>query len=162
MINVTEEELCALFDRYSDMVFRIALNIVRNREEAEDIVMDTFMAMLDRDGFDSAQHIKYWLIRTAENKSLNVLKSSRFRRSVPIDEMLERTLSAPLNEREHDVLDMVMRLPDKLKTTVYMFYYEDMPAEEIAEVLKISKNTVYKRLERGRGILKNYIEEGAV
>ncbi len=162
MINVTEEELCTLFDRYSDMVFRIALNIVRNREEAEDIVMDTFMAMLDKNGFDNAQHIKYWLIRTAENKSLNVLKSSRFRRSVPIDETLERTLSAPLNEREHDVLDMVMRLPDKLKTTLYMFYYEDMPAEEIAEVLKISKNTVYKRLERGRGILKDNIEEGAL
>ncbi len=162
MINVTEEEICSLFDNCSDMVYRIALNIVRNREEAEDIVMDTFMALLDRDGFDSDEHIKYWLIRTAENKSINVIRSARMRRSVPIDEMLSGTLSAPLNVREYDVLDMVMRLPAKLKTTVYMYYYEDMPAEEIAKALKISKNTVYKRLERGRVILKDTIKEGAV
>lgn len=162
MINVTEDEISVLFDSYSNMVFRIALNIVRNREEAEDIVMDTFMALLDSGGFESDSHIKYWLIRTAENKAINTAKSARLRRSVPMDEVLENTLSAPFTEGETEMLDLVMRLPAKLKTTVYMYYYEDMPAEEIAKVLKISKNTVYKRLERGRVILKDSIKEGAV
>jgi len=162
MINVTEDEICVLFDSYSDMVFRIALNIVRNREEAEDIVMDTFTALLDKSGFDSNEHIKYWLIRTAENKAINTAKSARLRRSVPMDELLENTLSAPFTQGETEVLDLVMRLPAKLRTTVYMYYYEDMPADEIAKVLRISKNTVYKRLERGRVILKDTIKEGAV
>lgn len=162
MIQITQEDICRLFDEYSDMVYRISLNILRNREEAQDIVMDVFTALLSRAAFDSEEHIKAWLIRTAENKSLNVIKSSRLRRNISMEEVLEGTLSVPFSDSESEVMDMVMRLPDKLKTTVYMFYYEDMSAARIAEILGISENTVYKRLERGRGILKLSLEGDAI
>lgn len=162
MINITQDTVGGLFDKYSDMVYRIALNIVKSREEAQDIVMDTFLALTRQEYFESDSHAKAWLIRTAQNKSLNVMKSGRIRRNVPIDEVLENTLSAPANDSEHELLDLVMRLPDKLKTTVYMFYYEDMTAAQIAETLGISENTVYKRLERGRSALKISLEEDAI
>lgn len=162
MINITQDTVGGLFDKYSDMVYRIALNIVKSREEAQDIVMDTFLALTRQEYFESDSHAKAWLIRTAQNKSLNVMKSGRIRRNVPIDEVLENTLSAPANDSEHELLDLVLRLPDKLKTTVYMFYYEDMTAAQIAETLGISENTVYKRLERGRSALKISLEEDAI
>lgn len=162
MVVVSKEMIGGLFDSYADMVYRIALNIVRNREEAQDIVMDVFMALMKQSSFNDEVHIKAWLIRTAENKAINVVRSARVQRTQPLDELLENTLSAPLNEQEHEVLDMVMRLPDKLKTTVYMYYYEDMPADEIAKVLGISANTVYKRLERGRNVLKMNLEGEAI
>lgn len=162
LIIVNKETVSALFDKYADMVYRIALNIVKNREEAQDIVMDAFTALIRQESFDSSEHAKAWLIRTAQNKSLNVMRSGRIRRNIPLDELLESTLSAPVTDSEHDLLDLVMRLPDKLKTTVYMFYYEDMTAAQIAEVLQISENTVYKRLERGRSALKISLEEDAV
>lgn len=162
MVVVSKEMIGELFDSYADMVFRISLNIVRNREEAQDVVMDVFMALMKQTSFNDSVHIKAWLIRTAENKSINVVKSARVRRTQPLDELLENTLSVPLNEQEHEVLDMVMRLPDKLKTTVYMYYYEDMSADEIGKVLGISANTVYKRLERGRNVLKMNLEGEAI
>lgn len=90
------------------------------------------------------------------------MKSGRIRRNVPLDEFLENTLSVPASDSEHELLDLVMRLPDKLKTTVYMFYYEDMTAAQIAGALGISENTVYKRLERGRSALKISLEEDAI
>lgn len=62
----------------------------------------------------------------------------------------------------NEVLDLVMRLPEKIRTTVYMFYYEDMPAADIAGILGISENTVYKRLERGRSMLKIDLEGDAI
>ena len=158
MIVVSKEMIGAAFDSYSDMVYRIALNIVRNREEAQDIVMDVFMALMKQSGFNDDGHIKAWLIRTAENKAINVVRSARITKTQPLDELLANTVSSPLSGSEHDVLDMVMRLPDKLKTTVYMYYYEDMSAAQIADILKISENTVYKRLERGRSALKTDLE----
>ena len=162
MIVITEDAVSALFDKYADMVYRIALNIVRNREEAQDIVMDTFTALIRQSGFNDDAHAKAWLIRTAENKSINVVKSARVRRNVPIDELLENTLSAPATESEHELIDLVMRLPEKLSTTVYMVYYEDMSAEEIAKALGIRENTVYKRLERGRSALRTDLEGDAI
>lgn len=158
MIVVSKEMIGAAFDSYSDMVYRIALNIVRNREEAQDIVMDVFMALMKQSGFNDEGHIKAWLIRTAENKAINVVRSARITKTQPLDELLANTVSSSLSGSEHDVLDMVMRLPDKLKTTVYMYYYEDMSAAQIADILKISENTVYKRLERGRSALKTDLE----
>lgn len=162
MIIVTQESVSGLFDSFADMVFRIAFNIVRSREEAEDVVMDTFTALIRQDCFESTEHAKAWLIRTAQNKSLNAVKSGRVKHNVPLDELLENVLSTPANESEFELLDLVMRLPDKLKTTIYMFYYEDMTAAQIAETLGISENTVYKRLERGRSALKISLEEDAV
>lgn len=162
MIMITQDTMSELFDKHADMVYRIALNIVKNREEAQDIVMDTFATLIRQDCFNSSEHAKAWLIRTAENKSLNVIKSARIRRNIPLDELLENTLSSPATEAEHDILDLVMRLPEKLRTTIYMYYYEDMPAADIASVLSISENTVYKRLERGRSLLKMDLEGDAI
>ncbi len=162
MIAITKDSISGIFDRYSDMVYRISLNIVRNCEEAQDVVMDTFVALMKQDAFNDEEHVKAWLIRTAENKSLNVISSARMRKNQPLDEVLANTLAAPLTEGEYDVLDLVMRLPNKLKTTVYMFYYEDMSAAEISAALGISEATVYKRLERGRSSLKISLEGDAI
>ncbi|MGN1338764.1 MAG: RNA polymerase sigma factor [Oscillospiraceae bacterium] len=162
MIIVTPECVSCLFDSYADMVYRIAFNIVRSREEAEDIVMDTFTALIRQESFEDPGHAKAWLIRTAQNKSLNVVKSGRVNRNVPLDELLENVLSSPASNSEYELFDLVMRLPDKLKTTVYMYYYEDMTAAQIAGALGISENTVYKRLERGRSALKISLEEDAI
>lgn len=110
MINLTQDTVGGMFDKYADMVYRIALNIVKSREEAQDIVMETFLALIKQEYFESGDHVKAWLIRTAQNKALNVMKSGRIRRNVPLDEFLENTLSAPASDSEHELLDLVMRL----------------------------------------------------
>ncbi len=162
MITVSADSIGKLFDRYSDMVYRVSLNLLRNCEEAQDIVMDTFVALMKQDSFTDENHIKAWLIRTAENKSINVLKSARVCRNIPIDELLDNTLSQKPSESEYELLDMVMRLPEKLRTTIYMYYYEDMTAAEISAALGINEATVYKRLERGRASLKIDLEGDAI
>ncbi len=162
MVTVSADSISGLFDKYADMVYRVSLNLLRNCEEAQDIVMDTFVALMKQQSFTDENHIKAWLIRTAENKSLNVLKSARVRKNQPLTELLENTLSVQPNSSEYELLDMVMRLPEKLRTTIYMYYYEDMSAAEISAALGISEATVYKRLERGRASLKIDLEGDAI
>lgn len=159
MITVSNDNIGELFDAYCDMVYRIALNIVRNNEEAQDIAMDSFVALMQQTSFADETHIKAWLIRTAENKSLDVMRSARKKRSVPLDEVLENTLHSSFSIQEKELLDIVTRLPEKLRSTVYMHYYEDMTAAEIAQALGITEGTVYKRLERGRRALRKVLGE---
>lgn len=51
MINLTQDTVGGMFDKYADMVYRIALNIVKSREEAQDIVMETFLALIKQGVF---------------------------------------------------------------------------------------------------------------
>lgn len=120
--------------------------------------MDCFSAAIHHSGgFNDEKHLKNWLMRMAEHRALNVVKSARVKRSVPLEEA--EAVAAP-QKAHSELLDTVMRLPDIVKTVVYMFYYEDMPAADIAQALCISENTVYKRLAKGRKLLKISLEEG--
>ena len=158
MFQITHENASAIFRQYANAVYRIALGIVRSPEEAEDILMDCFSAAIHHSGgFNDEKHLKNWLMRMAEHRALNVVKSARVKRSVPLEEA--EAVAAP-QKAHSELLDTVMRLPDIVKTVVYMFYYEDMPAADIAQALCISENTVYKRLAKGRKLLKNSLEEG--
>lgn len=158
MFQITQENAAAVFRQYANMVYRIALGIVKIPEEAEDILMECFTAAATHSGFNDETHMKYWLIQMAEHRALNVVKSARVKRSVPLDQAAE--VAAP-QKRENELLDMVLSLPEMIKTVVYLFYYEDMPAAEIAYALDITENTVYKRLAKGRKLLKIILEEGS-
>lgn len=159
MIYITREDFPEIFRMHVNTVHRIAFSIVRNHEEAEDIVMECFTDLISKGEFSDEQHIKAWLIRVAENKAKNVMRSARVRRNISFDD-LTGELSAPQEQPVSEVLDMVLRLPDGLKTVMYMFYYEDIPADRISKVLGISENAVYKRLTKGRRLLKMAMEEG--
>lgn len=158
MFQITQENAAAVFRQYANMIYRIALGIVKIPEEAEDILMECFTAAAAHSEFNDETHMKYWLIQMAEHRALNVVKSARVKRSVPLDQAVE--VAAP-QRRENELLDMVMSLPEMIKTVVYLFYYEDMPAAEIAYALDITENTVYKRLAKGRKLLKIILEEGS-
>ncbi len=158
MIYITENNFSEIFRQYANTVFRAAYGILCNREESEDIVMDCFTALIEKAEFTDNNHIKAWLIRVAENKAINVTRSARFRRNTPLDSAAE--LAAPAKEDSSELKEMIQQLPQDIRTAMYLFYYEDMPAEKISEILEISRNAVYKRLTRGRQLLKIALEEG--
>ena len=63
---------------------------------------------------------------------------------------------------EQDVISKVIALPQKYKSAIILFYYNDYTVEEISKTLKISKSAVKKRLQRGRDILKLELEDYAL
>lgn len=154
----TEQFINDTVENYSDMMFRVAYNITCNREDAFDVCQDVFMNLMkNKNKIQSDAHLKAWLIRVTVNCAKNFKGQAYNRYTVPIDD---------INGAKTDNLDdklvltaCVQKLPEKYKTAIYLFYYENMSINEIAKVLDIGDNTVKTRLARGRDKLKKILEK---
>lgn len=148
----------ALFETYRDNLFAVAFNVCKNPQDAEDVVQDTFMQYyaLQKE-FDSEQHIRAWLIRVAVNKAKNKNRSFWRRNKMSLEDYME-TLSFETPESEN-LFETVMQLPDKYRTVIHLFYYEDYSVHEISEILKLSESNVKVRLSRGRSLLREMLQE---
>ena len=147
-----------IVDKYKDNLFSVAFNICRNAADADDVVQDTLIQYHTTDKqFDSEQHIRAWLLRVAINKAKNINMSFFRRASVPIEDYIE-TLQFESPEVK-DLFESVLKLPEKYRIAIHLFYYEDYSVKEIAAILHTSENNVKVRLSRGRRMLKTTLQE---
>lgn len=150
------QELVAL---YRNNLFAAAFHICKNAQDAEDVVQDTFIQYYTiKKEFDNEQHIRAWLIRVAINKAKNASRSFWRRNRLPLEDYME-TLVFETPESA-DLFEVVMKLPEKYRIIIHLFYYEDYTVSEIANILKLSESNVKVRLSRGRGLLRNALKEG--
>lgn len=155
----SEAELTRIVEKFSGIVYRVAYCHVNDRQDADDITQDVFLALfMSRREFTDDEHIKAWLIRVTVNRCTNLLKSCRRRLSVP----LENAEEIPFQPKEQGtLLPTLMKLKQKYRIVLYMFYYEDFPVSRIAEILGEKPSTVTTRLSRGRDKLRELlIKEG--
>ena len=110
--------------------------------------------------FKNSEHEKAWFIRVTQNKCLDYLKKSG-RKNECIEDV-SATATYKDEDLEQDVISKVIALPQKYKSAIILFYYNDYTVEEISKTLKISKSAVKKRLQRGRDILKLELEDYAL
>lgn len=68
------------------------------------------------------------------------------------------TLTFP-DSQSRDLFEEVMKLPDKYRIVIHLFYYEDYSVRETADILKLSESNVKVRLSRGRALLRNSLKE---
>lgn len=149
----SEIEISAALDRYSDTVRRLCMVHLKNIADTEDIFQTVFLKYALRSAeFESREHEKAWFIRVTINACRDLLRSFFRIRTVSLDELTEQ--AAPLEEDNREVLEAVLSLPLKYKEAVYLHYYEDYTAPEIAKILGKNVNTVYTLLNRARGMLK--------
>lgn len=149
------QELVAL---YQNNLFAAAFNVCKNAQDAEDIVQDTFIQYYtNKKEFDSEQHIRAWLIRVAINKAKNVNHTFWKRNKISLEDYME-TLTFETPESEN-LFESVMRLPEKYRIVIHLFYYEDYTVREIADILHLSESNVKVRLSRGRGLLRESLKE---
>lgn len=146
-----------LVKNYGDMLYRICLCILCDKDDAEDAVQDTFLKFLTKaPQFESNEHEKAWLIKVATNISKNMLLLRIKHRTVDINE-LEYVGAA---EEDKDVFEAIMRLPVKFKIVMILHYIEGYPTKDISKMIKLSDEAVRKRLQKGRELLKLEIERG--
>lgn len=107
--------------------------------------------------FDTEEHIRAWLIRVAINKAKNITRSFWHRNKCNLEEYIE-TLTFETPESE-TLFDTVMKLPEKYRIVLHLFYYEDYTTQEISDILHLSVSNVKTRLSRGRALLKETLKE---
>lgn len=149
----SEREMAEAIQRYGDTVRRLCMVHLKNYADTEDIFQTVFLKYaLTFVSFDSDEHEKAWLIRVTLNACKDLLKSIFRSRTVSLEELMEQPAQLSADHRE--VLEAVLSLPARYRDVVYLHYYEEYTAPEIARILGKNVNTVYTRLTRAKGLLR--------
>ena len=138
----------ALFDEFSDMVYRIAFVRMRQSADADDIFQEVFLRLVKHlSKLKSHEHAKAWLIRCTLNCCNSHYQSSWQKKTVGIDEYSGQS---DLGYDHIELLEAVRSLSPEHQEVIHLFYYEGYSNKEIAVLLAINENTVKSRLRRAR------------
>lgn len=146
------------FEKYGDRLFTLAFSICQNRADADDVVQDTFIKYYTNNvDYMDESHLRAWLMRVAINRSKDLVSSFWHKNKSEWQEyMNDLEFTEP---EDSNLFDAVMRLPEKYRIAVHLFYYEEYSVSEIAGLLKTREGTVKSQLSRGRKLLKNMLME---
>lgn len=143
--------------RYMDMVFRLAFSYMKSSSDADDVTQNVLLRLLrNTKPFESDEHARFWLVRVTVNECKRALRSP-WRRAGDIEEYANEL---HFETGEHsELFYAVMGLPEKYRTAIYLYYYEDYSTDEIAQLTNTPAATVRTRLRRGRELLRAGLEE---
>jgi RNA polymerase sigma factor (sigma-70 family) len=161
-----------LVDRYKDMIFTLAVKMLKNREEAEEVAQDTFIKIYNSlSKFKGDSKFSTWIYKIAYNTCLDRLKKNKKEENnISIDEFsahLIKTMDNALSaleekERKQTIQNCLNLLPSDDSFLLTLFYFEDQNLEEISKVMNITANNVKVKLFRSRQklavILKKQLE----
>ena len=146
-----ERSVLRAYDEHAPMLYRIAFTYLKNQYDSEDALQECFLRYLrSSPSFSDPQHEKAWLIVTAGNICRDMLRS-RSRRHESLENHGELAVPPPETD---DLMGAILRLPDRYKTAIYLYYYEGYSVDEIAHMLHKPSNTIKTRLARARKLLK--------
>lgn len=136
-------------EAYSDMVYRLAFSMMKNKYDADDIHQEVFVQYISKQPkFESEEHKKAWFLRVTINLCKNWWKSAWRRKVCSMwDNQAVRELDEAVCqwEMQHPIIEQVKQLPQKYKAVIHLFYYEEMSIKEIADVLKLKESNVRAR-----------------
>ncbi len=156
---------------YADALFGTALRLTRNRQDAEDLLQETYLrAFSHYDSFQEGTNLKAWLFRILRNGFINGYRQKKAgprevdleRGDTSFEEALEEvTPAAPTPEDEivaktldGDVSRALGALPEDFRIVVELVDLQDFSYREVSEILEIPLGTVMSRLYRGRRLLE--------
>lgn len=142
----------ALVSENGNRLYRTALAILGDPQEAEDAVQDSFLKFLEKAPAD-LQSPEAWLTRVLVNGCKSRLRLA-WRRTGPLPE----NLPVPGPE-EREEIEELYALPPEDRAVLHLFYYEGWSTGEIARMLKLRPGTVRSRLTRARQRLRKLLEE---
>ena len=156
-----------IVEQYKKMVFTLALNILKNREDAEEATQDTFFkAYQSLAGFKGESSVSTWLYRIVYHTSISMLRK---RKETTVDlEGLDRMptnfSTQPQNgqrleiqDRKRMLKDALMQLEEDDAFVVLLFYYKEQSVEEIAAITSLSISNVKVKLHRSRKKLQEIL-----
>ena len=149
-----DREIVRIVETYSDMLMRIALNRVNSIAEAEDVVQSTFERLMRRQPtFDSSEHEKAWLIRTAIRICID-----ESRKASRANVLLNEEIAAAYSQESFELLETIRTLPEKDRDAVYLYYYEEYSTKDVAKILGEREGMTRSRLSRAREKLRTIMK----
>jgi len=171
MLDTTSEaDFKLIYENIMKVMYKVAYNITREREVAEDMCHDCLIKMSERGMiFPSLDDAKYWLIRVVRNASLNYIKRSGREKKAYQKVFKDSTKQTETNEDvliKDEVIQQVQKafnmLPENLKAVLQLKEYTDLNYKEIGAILGITEGNVKIRVFRARKKLLKILGENNV
>lgn len=151
-----------LFERYSPKMFGVCMRYVKNREDAEDVLIEgMYKVMANIKSFKGNGSFEGWIRRIVVNESLMWLrKRHNFNISIESSNIeIKTTITAQDKLQEQDILNLLDKLPIGYRTVFNLYVIEGYKHREIADILGVSINTSKSQLILAKKRLKSMIEQ---
>lgn len=158
-----------LVNRYKDLVFTLALRMLKNREEAEEVSQDTFIKTYKwLHKFKGDSKFSTWIYKVAYNGCLDrIKKNKKYLNDVEINEFTEHQVKTMDNafdvlveeERNQLIQDCLHLLPSDDSFLLTLYYFEEQSLDEIANIVGLTANNVKVKLFRSRKKLASILKE---
>lgn len=159
-------------EAYGTDIYSFCIRLTQNREQAEELYQDTFLAMCEKEDWKEEENVKSYLlgitIKLWQNRKRKFAWRKRIAAEIPLskeqgleafsaDENLEQHMVS--KEEQEAVWKAVYKLPEQLRIVILLYYMEDFKVAEIAEKLSLSISNVKSKLMRARRYLKQELED---
>ena len=172
ILNGNPNAFAALVDRYKDMVYTLALKMVNNKEEAEEIAQDTFIKVYNSlNKFKGESKFSTWVYKITYNTSLDSLKKSKRQKNTTyIEDFSEHQVKEiesvldTIDEKERNevIQNCIEELPNDEAFLLTLYYFDGQSVDEISKVMNNSVSNIKVKLFRTRkklaSILKSRLE----
>jgi len=156
------DDFRALIERHQQSVFRFASKLLGNRESAEDVTQEVFLAaFINLPTYDSSRAaLSTWLFTIARNRCINLLEQRRTLPHNQLDTLLDVALTDPIVSQElSQQLDRALAaLPVEQRSAFLLAEVEELPYAEIARIEQTSLGTVKSRIHRAKQCLQSLLE----
>ena len=149
--------------QYGKRLFGLCMTLCGDPYEAEDLYQETWLKVVRNiSRYDPAREFEPWLTKICVNTYRNTLRRIarspvlNFRDTREKDTMMQ-SVPAPEKKDYEPLYEAVRNLPEKMRLTVVLFYFEDMDIRSAAEVLGLPPGTVKSRLSKARKLLKEVL-----
>ncbi len=154
-----------VYDRHADRVYRVALRLTRDEQDAFDVAQETFVRAFERmSSFDERARLGTWLYRIATNEALQLFRrrDTERRHLRVVSEQQEHATRPEAEAARQEVDDALEQLSAEHRAILILRYQEGLNYDELAEVLEIAPGTVASRLNRAREALRKLLGEPGV
>lgn len=163
----SREALSLLWQAHSANVLNLAFRMMKDRDEAEDILMDVFVqAPKAVQGFRGESALGTWLYRLTVNACLMKLRAQKRHRELEeekLDVIIEEVLGKDDAKNEHfdaELLEMSLNaLNAETRSMLWLKDAEDLDVKDLAEIYKMPEGTIKARLSRARHFVRDYLKE---
>lgn len=139
------------YNRYKTLLFQIAFSYLGNKHDCEDVLQEAYIRLYyQAPDFADDEDERRWIIRITINLCKNHLKSLWHRKRISIDGLDEFTYTP----EEKSIMSEIIRLPDKYKIVIQLYYIAGYKISEIAQIINLTESAVKMRLKRARELLK--------
>jgi len=168
VLNGNQRDFERLVEKYQSTVFRIAIGLLHNKEDAEEIVQDVFIKVYKSlSSFDAKAAFSTWLYRVTVNSSLNVLrKKKRQKLWVELSDILqlrskEKQADVQMVEQSDNafIYQAMNELPAMQRVAFILSKYEELPQARVAEILHLSTGAVEQLIYRAKNNLQQKLEK---